>query len=215
MAHAGSRRHALAGCPNHAWRPSKNLKEPVGAVLADSLLERQWIDAERMVWPVSESNLQRFSSDDYRRAGARRDVDGRTWTTIARPSQPSFELANAPSKLHVAGAYLAWVSAPSGVRIDHLLFILALMILVKGTRRLIATVTAFTIAHTHHPGRRDARFRAYPQQPVEASIALSIVFARDETRSCAARAGRVGRALAMGCRFHFLTCYTASVSQAR
>ena len=32
--------------------------------------------------------------------------------------------------------------------IDHLLFVLALLILLQGTRRLVATVTAFTVAHS-------------------------------------------------------------------
>ena len=32
--------------------------------------------------------------------------------------------------------------------IDHLLFVLALLILVQGTRRLVVTITAFTVAHS-------------------------------------------------------------------
>ena len=60
--------------------------------------------------------------------------------------------------------------------IDHLLFILALMILVKGTRRLVATVTAFTVAHSITLAGATLGFVHVPQQPVEACIALSIVF---------------------------------------
>ena len=50
------------------------------------------------------------------------------------------------------------------------------MILVKGTRRLIATVTAFTVAHSITLAGATLGFVRVPQQPVEACIALSIVF---------------------------------------
>ena len=50
------------------------------------------------------------------------------------------------------------------------------MILVKGTRRLVATVTAFTVAHSITLAGATLGFVHVPQKPVEASIALSIVF---------------------------------------
>ena len=54
------------------------------------------------------------------------------------------------------------------------------MILVKGTRRLIATVTAFTVAHSITLAGATLGFVRVPQQPVEACIALSIVFVASE-----------------------------------
>ena len=74
--------------------------------------------------------------------------------------------------------------------VDHLLFILALMILVKGTRRLIATVTAFTVAHSITLAGATLGFVHVPRQPVEAAIALSIVFVACEIVH--AREGRLG-----------------------
>jgi hypothetical protein len=74
--------------------------------------------------------------------------------------------------------------------VDHLLFILALMILVKGTRRLIATVTAFTVAHSITLAAATLGFVHVPRQPVEAAIALSIVFVASEIVH--ARQGRHG-----------------------
>ena len=109
---------------------------------------------------------------------------------IAHPSQPWFELAGAPSKLHVAGAYLRLGIEHIWSGVDHLLFILALMILVKGTRRLIATVTAFTVAHSITLAGATLGFVRVPQQPVEACIALSIVFVASEIVH--ARQGRQG-----------------------
>ncbi len=103
-------------------------------------------------------------------------LDGRKWTTIARPSQPWVEIAAAQSKLQVAGAYLRLGIEHIWGGIDHLLFILALLILVKGTRRLVATVTAFTVAHSLTLAAATLGFVHVPQAPIEATIALSIVF---------------------------------------
>ena len=64
------------------------------------------------------------------------------------------------------------------------------MILVKGTRRLIATVTAFTVAHSITLAGATLGFVRVPQQPVEACIALSIVFVASEIVH--ARQGRQG-----------------------
>ena len=154
----------------------KNLKEPVVQELADSLLERRWIDAganglagKRIEFP----GLQLTITDVLVRVEM---LDGRKWTTLVRPSQPWFELSAAPSKLHVAGAYLRLGIEHILGGVDHLLFILALMILVKGTRRLIATVTAFTVAHSITLAGATLGFVRVPQQPIEACIALSIVF---------------------------------------
>jgi len=158
----------------------KNLKEPVVQELADSLLERRWIDggANGLVGKRIEfRGLQVTITDVLVRVEL---LDGRAWTTISHPSQPWFELAGAPSKLHVAGAYLRLGVEHIWGGIDHLLFILALMLLVKGTRRLVATVTAFTIAHSITLAGATLGFVHVSQQPVEACIALSIVFVATE-----------------------------------
>jgi hydrogenase/urease accessory protein HupE len=58
---------------------------------------------------------------------------------------------------------------------DHLMFVLALALLVQGRRRLIATVTAFTVAHSLTLACTALGVLSVPAVPVEASIALSIV----------------------------------------
>ncbi|MEP2703399.1 MAG: HupE/UreJ family protein [Roseibium sp.] len=60
--------------------------------------------------------------------------------------------------------------------IDHLLFVLALMIMVRDGWRLVKTITAFTVAHSITLGLATLGFVNLPSAPVEASIALSIVF---------------------------------------
>ena len=77
---------------------------------------------------------------------------------------------------------------------DHLLFVLALVILVRDWRRVALTVTAFTIAHSITLAAATLDLVNMPGPPVEAAIALSIVLvaveivnARRGTPSLAAR----------------------------
>jgi hydrogenase/urease accessory protein HupE len=60
--------------------------------------------------------------------------------------------------------------------IDHLLFILALIIITKGAWKIIKTVTAFTIAHSITLSLAILGIVNFPPPPVEAVIALSILF---------------------------------------
>lgn len=64
--------------------------------------------------------------------------------------------------------------------IDHLLFVLALLLIVSGTKRIIATVTAFTLAHSVTLVAATLGWMHVPGPPVEAIIALSIVFVASE-----------------------------------
>ena len=60
--------------------------------------------------------------------------------------------------------------------IDHLLFVLGLLILVRGWRKIVGTITAFTVAHSITLAAATLGFVHVPGKPVEAIIALSIVF---------------------------------------
>jgi hydrogenase/urease accessory protein HupE len=64
--------------------------------------------------------------------------------------------------------------------VDHLLFVLALVLLVRDAKRLVATVTAFTVAHSLTLAAATLGFVHVRQGPVEAVIALSIVFVAGE-----------------------------------
>jgi hypothetical protein len=63
---------------------------------------------------------------------------------------------------------------------DHLLFVLSLVLIVRGTRRLLWTVTAFTLAHSITLALATLGVIHVRAQPVEAIIALSIVFVASE-----------------------------------
>jgi hydrogenase/urease accessory protein HupE len=117
-------------------------------------------------------------------------LDGTTQVTRLTPSAPSFIVEAAPRALEVAWTYLVLGVGHILGGIDHLLFVLALLILVKGTRRLIMTITAFTLAHSLTLAGATLGFVHVPGRPVEAAIALSIVFVAAEIiRSREGKAG--------------------------
>lgn len=107
-------------------------------------------------------------------------ADGSTQVARLTPSAPSFVVVATPAALAVAGTYLAIGFEHILLGIDHLLFVLALLIIVKGTRKLIWTITAFTIAHSLTLAAATLGLLQVPQAPVEAVIALSIVFVASE-----------------------------------
>jgi hydrogenase/urease accessory protein HupE len=74
--------------------------------------------------------------------------------------------------------------------IDHLLFVLALLIITGGGWKLVKTVTAFTVSHSITLTLAALGYIHVPQRPVEAAIALSIVFVASEMLHT--RAGRPG-----------------------
>jgi hydrogenase/urease accessory protein HupE len=74
---------------------------------------------------------------------------------------------------------------------DHLLFVLALMLLVGDKWLLVKTITAFTVAHSITLAAATLGWMRVSQAPVEAVIALSIVFLASEL----ARRGRAEASL--------------------
>jgi hydrogenase/urease accessory protein HupE len=93
---------------------------------------------------------------------------------------PSFTVPPRPSRLEVVRTYFLFGVAHMLLGIDHLLFVLALLLLVKGVRRLVVTVTAFTLAHSLTLAGATLGFVHMPGPPIEAVIALSIVFVASE-----------------------------------
>ncbi|HET9957391.1 MAG TPA: HupE/UreJ family protein [Polyangiaceae bacterium] len=96
--------------------------------------------------------------------------------------------ASAPSLTVYGGARTGWISLKPiiadytwlGVEhiltgFDHLLFVIALTLLVTGRRLLLATITAFTVAHSVTLAFTALGLLSVPTAPVEATIALSIV----------------------------------------
>ena len=107
-------------------------------------------------------------------------LDGTVQLERILPVHPSFVGRPSPGRLEVVRTYtiLGIEHILSGI--DHLLFVLALVLLVQGTRRLLATITAFTAAHSLTLAGATLGWVQVPGPPVEASIALSIVFVASE-----------------------------------
>ena len=108
------------------------------------------------------------------------DLEGVTQTTRATPDLPTVTIAATASRWQVAGTYLILGVEHILLGIDHLLFVLALVLLVKGWKRLVGTITAFTVAHSITLAAATLGFVHVPGPPVEACVALSIVFVAAE-----------------------------------
>lgn len=107
-------------------------------------------------------------------------ANGTTETLRLTPEQTSFQIAETPRRQQVAWSYLVLGVEHILLGIDHLLFVLGLMFLADNWRRLVLTVTAFTIAHSITLGAATLGFLEVPQAPVEATIALSVMFVAGE-----------------------------------
>lgn len=103
-------------------------------------------------------------------------IDGSVSTTLLKPSTPFYIIPEKNTITDIAMTYL-WLGVEHILLgVDHLLFVFALLLIVSNTRRLIVTVTSFTLAHSITLGVATLGFMHVPQQPVEAVIALSILF---------------------------------------
>ena len=107
-------------------------------------------------------------------------LGGVTQTARLTPEQPYLDVAAAPGSTEVARTYFLLGVEHILLGIDHLLFVLGLLLLVGSVRRLIVTVTAFTVAHSITLAAATLGFVQVPQAPVEAVIALSVMFVAAE-----------------------------------
>jgi hydrogenase/urease accessory protein HupE len=106
--------------------------------------------------------------------------DGTQHSAILRPSSPEYTVPLEASKLEVAADYwrLGTIHILEGA--DHLLFVLALLLIVSGFGQLLKAVTAFTVAHSITLALATLGMVHVPAAPTEAIIALSILFLATE-----------------------------------
>jgi hydrogenase/urease accessory protein HupE len=107
-------------------------------------------------------------------------LDGTASNQRLTPDAATVTIPERPSALEVVRTYLVLGVEHILLGIDHLLFVLALLLVVKGIGRLVATVTAFTVAHSITLGAATLGYVHVPSAPVEAIIALSILFLASE-----------------------------------
>lgn len=107
-------------------------------------------------------------------------MDGSVQLERILPVSPRFAARPSPGRLEVVTTYTILGIEHILAGFDHLLFVLALVLLVQGTRRLLVTITAFTAAHSLTLAGATLGWVQVPGPPVEAAIALSIVFVASE-----------------------------------
>jgi len=158
----------------------RNHREPVVRQFPDALQERRWVDAGAGGLAgkrIEFVGLQATITDVLVRV---QTLDGFESTTLVHPSKAWVEVARSRGLLSVAGSYTLLGIEHIGFGIDHLLFVLALLIITNGTVRLLKTVTAFTVSHSITLALATLGFVHVASKPVEATIALSIVFVASE-----------------------------------
>jgi hydrogenase/urease accessory protein HupE len=155
---------------------ARNLQDPVIMELADSRLERRRIDAgpeglsgKRIEFP----GLQFTITDVVVKVKL---LDGRSWMVIARPSEPWVTIEPARGITAVAFDFLKQGIEHILSGADHLLFVFGLLLLVRRPWSLVKTITAFTVAHSLTLAAATLGYVRPPAAPIEAAIALSIVF---------------------------------------
>jgi len=151
----------------------------------DVALERPGADAAGFV------QLARCASPlDGRRIGIRYALFNPSLSTVARfvplgdaprtavlaPDESAWIVPRAPSTLEVAADYLMLGVEHIWAGTDHLLFVVGLLLLARTGRRILLVVTGFTVAHSVTLSLSALGLLRLAVPPIEAAIALSIVF---------------------------------------
>ena len=158
----------------------KNLTKPVLRELPGATVERRLIetDAQGLIGKRIEiDGLQASNTDVLVRIEF---ANGANSTALLKPAQPWLVVKGPRS-----AGQVVWDFTVLGVEhilsgFDHLLFVLALLLIVSGIRRLLMTITAFTIAHSITLAAATLGVLWVPGPPVEVTIALSILFLASE-----------------------------------
>ena len=91
-------------------------------------------------------------------------------------AEPRATIAARPDRTQVLRSYFVIGVEHILLGWDHLLFVIALVLLLRRWRPVVLTATAFTVAHSITLAGASLGLLGMPQRPVEALIALSIVF---------------------------------------
>ena len=141
------------------------------------------LDGERL----AIAGLEATQTDVLARIESR---NGAVWNARLTPTAPEIEIAGTLNWPAVVRTYVCLGVNHILFGVDHLLFVFCLLLLVRDARKLLLTVTAFTVAHSITLTAATLGIVHVPAAPVEATIALSIVFlARELVSGEAERSG--------------------------
>jgi hydrogenase/urease accessory protein HupE len=103
-------------------------------------------------------------------------ANGEEHLRILKPSETEWTVPDAENRFAVATEY-TWLGVEHiWIGIDHLLFVACLLFIARTPRRLLITITGFTVAHSITLALSALDLVRIPTPPVEAMIALSVVF---------------------------------------
>ena len=146
--------------------------QPLGppSITANALVQRWQAPCDLGKAVVSIKGLSTSLTDVMLRVV---DVKGDFNNFILRPADPSIDLSTdtmqSVSYLIIGVEHLVF-------GLDHVLFVIGLVLFIRAPWMLLKTITAFTLAHSITLALSIFEIVRLPQAPVEAVIALSIVF---------------------------------------
>ena len=157
------------------------LADPVPEVVSGALVQQWEVACPLDQGAIHISGLARTLTDvmvELQR------LDGQRVNALLRPNSPSLDLGDPTPQV---AAYLRLGVEHLLFGIDHVLFVVGLVYLIPNRWGLLKTVTAFTLAHSITLALSVLDLVRLPQGPVEAVIALSILFLARELLLPAAR----------------------------
>lgn len=154
----------------------QNVVEPTQSILPTSLVERRIIttEAENLDGSVIRfPGLEETAVNVFVRLSR---LDGTRAVVIARPSKASATVRGERSFSETLLEYVSLGFHHILLGVDHLLFVMGLLLIVQGRMKLLKTVTSFTVAHSVTLGIATLGYAKAPLPPLNAAIALSILF---------------------------------------
>ena len=153
--------------------------EPTAVQVADAFIEHRTMTCKGglMGRTIGIDGLSATMTDALVRSVR---ADGSVQVARLTPSAPAFVFEGTLGSLQVARAYTSLGVEHILGGIDHLLFVLGLLLIVPNRWLLVQAITAFTLAHSVTLGAATLGWVHVPQPPVEAVIALSILFLASE-----------------------------------
>jgi hydrogenase/urease accessory protein HupE len=141
---------------------------------------RAWITAWVTVCPgglrggeIGITGLERTGTDTL----VRYELEpGQTQVYRLTAAETAFVVPEDPGILEIVRSYVSLGITHILEGVDHLLFVFALLLLIRDRARLFWAITAFTVAHSITLVSATFGWLTFPPPPVEAVIALSIVF---------------------------------------
>jgi hypothetical protein len=101
-------------------------------------------------------------------------ADGRSVDTVLRANEPEIVVPERAARLDVVGEYVRLGVEHIMTGYDHLLFVFGLLLLATDWRRLVTTITAFTLGHSITLTLAVLDVARVPSTPIEVLIAFSI-----------------------------------------